>query len=111
MPTGQGHERTFPSHCRTCWLSSTSLWLLLSSSSSSTSSFGSSSSPRACLGRGEEKLGWKWTLPLRFGDGVPKHLTLTQCRPVTGTLCQLAGSGDLGQSLTQNQLGERSWTQ
>lgn len=76
MPTGQGHERTFLSHCRTCWLSSTSLWLLLSSSSSSTSSFGSSSSPRACLGRGEEKLGWKRTLLLRFGDGVPKHLVV-----------------------------------
>lgn len=54
MSRGQGPERTLLSYCRTCLLSSISLWLLLCSSSSS-ATFGSASSPRASLGRKGEK--------------------------------------------------------
>lgn len=54
MSRGQGPKRTLLSYCRTCLLSSISLWLLLCSSSSS-ATFGSASSPRASLGRKGEK--------------------------------------------------------
>lgn len=54
MSRGQGLERTLLSYCLTCLLSSICLWLLLCSSSSS-ATFGSSSSPRASLGRKGEK--------------------------------------------------------
>ena len=63
MSRGRGPARTFLSSCRTCLLSSICLWLLLCSSSSS-AAFGSTSSPRASLGRKGEKT---------------EHFTHTQC--------------------------------